>query len=117
MSLEERLDANTASMDRLTAALQGKAAAVSTPAAKPTPPKPAVSKPKKSVEEVMTAAVAVKSAISKEAAAFLIAKHGGAEGLKSLKPAVYDAFCAECESAVEAGAVEGMDAPGDGDDL
>lgn len=119
MSLEEKLDSNTAALDRLTAALQGKAtsAVAGVVAGTKVPPKAAVpAKPKKTTEEVMAMAVQVKNTISQDAAKFLIAKHGAA-ALKELKPAAYDAFYADCEVAIEAGAVEGMEPEAEADGL
>jgi electron transfer flavoprotein alpha/beta subunit len=111
MSLEQILEANTKAVQDMTAAILGgksgaKAGVASAAAAKP------AGKTKRSAEEVMAIAVKVKNDISKEAAQFLIKKHGS-ESLKALKPAMFEAFYADCETALEAGEVEGMDAEGD----
>jgi hypothetical protein len=113
MSLEQILEANTKAIQDMTAVMLGskspaKGAAASVAAAKP------AGRAKRTAEEVMAIAVKVKNDISKEAAQYLIKKHG-AESLKTLKPAVFEAFYADCETAIEAGEVEGMDA--DGDDI
>ena len=107
MSLEEKIDALTKEMQLLRAAIEGKGGVGGGAAGGKVPNKPAAKK--YTAEEVTAAAVAVKEGISAEAAKFLIKKHGATE-LKKLKPEVYAAFVADCESAVENGAVEGMDA-------
>lgn len=115
MSLEDKIKENTDAIRELTKALQGKAA---------TAPKAGATagavagkkKPKNTFEQVMAAAVKVKKEISIEGAKFLIAKHG-ADELKLLKPENFDDFVADCEAAIEAGEVAGMDGDGGGDDL
>lgn len=112
MSLEQVTEANTKAVQELTAAILGSKS----------PGKPAGTvaagkangAAKRTAEEVMAMAVKVKNDISKEAAQFLIKKHG-ADALKKLKPAVYEAFYADCETALEAGEVEGME--GGDDDI
>lgn len=108
MSLEERIESNTTALNELTKAILGKPGAVAgKPAAGAGKPNGTVAAAKRTAEEIMAVAVKVKNDISKEAAQFLIAKHGAAN-LKALKPAVYAAFHADCETALEAGEVEGM---------
>lgn len=118
MSLEDKIAENTAVMKELVKALQGKAGAApagATAGAKPgAKPVTGKAKPKNTAEMVMAAAVKVKKELSVEAAKYLIQKHG-ADELKALKPEVYDDFVADCEAAIESGAVEGMDDDGGSD--
>lgn len=109
MSLEDAINANTAAVTALTAAVQGKPIAGGAKAGAAATTKPAgAKKPKNSEKDVMEAAVKVKKAFDTAGAKFLIAKHG-ADELKALKPEVYDDFVADCEKAIEAGEIEGLE--------
>lgn len=121
MALEDKIGELIAVNKALIAALQGKAGgAAATAAGKPAataagkPAATAPKAPKNTAADVTAAAVKVKKELSVEAAKFLIAKHG-ADELKALMPAAYDDFVADCNAAIEAGEVEGMD--GGSDDL
>jgi len=116
MSLEERIESNTTALNDLTKAILGKPGGVAgkpAGAVKANGANGAATTPKRTAEEVMAIAVKVKNDISKEAAQFLIAKHGAAS-LKALKPAAFAAFHADCETALESGEVEGMTDEEDG---
>lgn len=99
MALEDKLDANTAAMEKLTAALLGskpapgggKGGTTTTPAAEP----------KISFEDLTKLALRVRNEISVDKAKELIKDAGKAKELKAVAKENFDALAAACNTALE----------------